>query len=60
MITLEHRSWVTVVPNADDPELSQILLHCNCGWVEFLSDDVPLDVLNVLTDQHHAREFGRA
>lgn len=60
MITLEHRSWVTLIPDVDEPDLSKILLHCRCGWAEVLASDLPLDLLNVLTDQHLAREYGRA
>lgn len=53
LLAREHRSWVTVVPHADDPAISRMMLHCSCGqWAEMLGNDLPLDVLNVLTDQH--------
>lgn len=53
VLAREHRSWVTVVPHGDDASVSRLMLHCSCGqWVELLGSDLPLDILNVLSDQH--------
>lgn len=52
-----HASWVTVVPDTADPEISRVLLHCGCGWAELLGSEMSLDVLNVLSDRHQALEY---